>query len=144
MTDTDDRDGTGLFDVTALAATLPATATTLLVDRYLSDRASASARIFRVYRPTPPHFHRESDEHLYVLSGRCTFWMGHARDIREIGPGQLVVFPRGTVHAMPIILEHPFVVLALDAPRRVPTDIVFVDAADGTPASFMQRNSSPG
>jgi ABC-type glycerol-3-phosphate transport system permease component len=43
------------FDVKAIAATLPATATTLVVDHYLTDREAASARVFRVYKPTPPH-----------------------------------------------------------------------------------------
>ena len=141
MTEDDGDQGSGLFDVAALAATLPETATTLLADRYLADRASASARVFRVYRPTPPHYHVGSDEHLFILSGRASFWMGDPKDAREIGPGQLVIFPRGTVHAMAAILEHPFVALAIDAPRRNPTDIVFVDPDEGTPETFMQRNA---
>jgi hypothetical protein len=41
---------TGRFDVHAIARTLPETATTLLVDKYLTDRPAASARVFRVYR----------------------------------------------------------------------------------------------
>ena len=40
--------GTGIFDVAALAAALPDSAGTLLVDTYLTDREAASARVFRV------------------------------------------------------------------------------------------------
>ena len=63
------------FDVAQIAATLPETATTLLVDHYLTNREAASARVFRVYKPTPPHYHATCDEYLYVFSGRGTFWM---------------------------------------------------------------------
>jgi len=55
---------TGRFNVAEIAATFPATAETMLVDQYLTDRPGASARIFRIYKPIPPHFHRECDEYL--------------------------------------------------------------------------------
>ena len=47
------RSSTARFDVAAIAAALPETAQTLLVDTYLTDREAASARVFRVYRPDP-------------------------------------------------------------------------------------------
>ena len=52
----------GSFDLLALARTLPEPADTLLVDHRLTDEAEASARVFRVYRPTPPHYHATCDE----------------------------------------------------------------------------------
>jgi mannose-6-phosphate isomerase-like protein (cupin superfamily) len=130
---------TGRFDVRAVAATLPETAGTLLVDHYLTDEASASARVIRVYRPTPPHYHATCDEYLYVLSGRGTFWMAEEQEAEEFGPGHLLFFRRGTVHALPAILEEPLVFLSVDAPRRDPADVVFVDPADGTPESFIRE-----
>lgn len=132
---------TGRFDVRAIAAALPETARTLLVDTYLTDREAASARVFRVYRPTPPHYHATCDEYLYVLSGRGTFWMGEAGTEAEFGPGELLFFTRGTVHALPQILAEPLVFLSVDTPRREPTDIHFVDPEDGSPATFMARNA---
>ena len=86
----DDRRSMGSFDIAEIAASLPEHATTLLVDRYLTDRPSASARVFRVYRPTPPHYHAQCDEYLYVFSGRGTFWMGDASTKAEFGPGELL------------------------------------------------------
>jgi mannose-6-phosphate isomerase-like protein (cupin superfamily) len=135
------RPSTGRFDVAAIAAALPETAQTLLVDTYLTDREAASARVFRVYRPTPPHYHEGCDEYLYVLSGRGTFWMEDPSAKAEFGPGQLLFFERRTVHAIPEILEEPLVFLSIDTPRREPTDIVFVNPEDGTPATFMARNA---
>jgi len=133
---------TGIFDVAALAASLPDRAKTLLVDTYLTDREAASARVFRIYRPTPPHYHATCDEYLYCLSGRGTVWLGDPATVTAFGPGQLLFFEKGIVHAMPTIApEEPVVFLAIDTPRRAPTDIVFVDPEDGTPATFMARNA---
>ena len=131
----------GRFDVAALAATLPERAETMLADHYLTDRPSGSARVFRVYRPVPAHFHRECDEYLYVLSGRGTFWMGDPSAVALFGPGELLVFDRDTVHAMPELHEHPVVFLALDTPRRSPKDVTFVDPTEGSAETFMARNA---
>jgi mannose-6-phosphate isomerase-like protein (cupin superfamily) len=125
------------FNIAEIAQSFPKTAETLLLDKYLTNEEAASARIFRVYRPTPPHFHLNSDEYLYVVSGRGTFWMEDASKVAEFAPGQLLFFKRGTVHAQPAILEEPVVFLSVDAPRRDPKDIVFVNAASGTPETFI-------
>ncbi len=109
----------------------------MLLDTYLTDEPEASARVFRVYRETPPHYHLGSNEHLYVLSGRGTFWMEDPANEAEFAPGDLLFFMPGVVHAMPAILEGPVVFLAIDAPRRDPKDIIFVNPADGTPESFI-------
>src|SRR5277367_1344148 len=102
----------GRFDIAQVAASLPASADTLLVDQYLTNRTEASARVFRVYRATPPHYHASCDEYLYVFSGRGTFWMEDASKIAEFEPGQLLFFKRGTVHAIPDIIEGPVVFLS--------------------------------
>jgi mannose-6-phosphate isomerase-like protein (cupin superfamily) len=127
----------GSFDVHAIARSFPESANTLLLDTYLTREEAASARVFRVYRETPPHYHVHSDEYLYVLSGRGTFWMGDASEIGEFAPGLLLFFKRGTVHALPEIREEPVVFLSVDAPRRDPKDIIFVNPEDGTPEEFI-------
>lgn len=133
--------GNGRFDIATIAAAFPATAKTLLVDEYLTNRPEASARVFRVYRPTPPHYHATCDEYLYVFSGRGTFWMDDPATEAEFKPGQLLFFARNTVHAMPKLFEHPVVFLSVDTPRRDPMDIIFVDPEDGLPQFFMARNA---
>jgi mannose-6-phosphate isomerase-like protein (cupin superfamily) len=126
------------FNLNEVARSFPETAETLLLDTYLTDEESASARVFRVYRETPPHYHVGSDEYLYVLSGRGTFWMGDAANGAEFAPGDLLFFKRRVVHALPRMLEGPVVFLAIDTPRRDPKDIIFVNPADGTPESFVR------
>lgn len=125
------------FKVLDIAQSFPETADTLLLDTYLTDEDTASARVFRVYRPTPPHYHAGSDEYLYVLSGRGTFWMGDDSNGAEFSAGDLLFFKRAVIHALPKIIEGPVVFLSVDAPRRDPKDIIFVNPADGTPESFI-------
>jgi mannose-6-phosphate isomerase-like protein (cupin superfamily) len=132
----------GSFDTHAIAEAFPEKADTLLLDHYMTDAESASTRVFRVYRETPPHHHEKSDEHLFVLSGRGRFWMGDPSQAGEFGPGHLLVFKRGTVHALPAILDHPVVFLAIDAPRRDPKDVIFENPEDGSPEQFIQQ--APG
>jgi mannose-6-phosphate isomerase-like protein (cupin superfamily) len=134
----------GVFKPHAIANSFPETADTLLLDVYLTDGPAASSRVFRVYRSTPPHFHRGSDEYLHVLSGTGTFWMGDAANSFAFGPGDLLFFKRGTVHAIPELGSEPVAFLAIDTPRRDPTDIVFVNPEDGTPESFIQAVAGRG
>ena len=73
----------GRFDLNAIANGFPDTAETLLLDSYLTDEEAASVRVFRVYSATPAYYHAGSDEHLYVLSGRGTFWMDDPEKMAE-------------------------------------------------------------
>ena len=138
MTDETATRKSARFDVGAIAASFPDSADTLLLDTYLTNEEAASSRVFRVYRPTPPHYHATCDEYLYVLSGRGTFWMETPTSGGDFAPGQLLFFKRGVVHALPTVSEWPVVFLSVDTPRRDPRDIIFVDPTDGTPESFIK------
>ncbi len=130
---------TAVFDISAIAQNFPSTASTMLIDTRLTDEPQASARVFRAYTPAPAHYHATCDEYLLVLSGRARMFLGAAdAEPFEVGPGQLIFFKKGTVHGMPEILEHPFVVLAVDTPRRDPSDVIFLNPADGSPDSFIE------
>jgi mannose-6-phosphate isomerase-like protein (cupin superfamily) len=133
-----DKQDFGRFDLAEIAKSFPEIADTLLLDTYLTNEEAASARVFRVYRGTPPHYHATCDEYLYVLSGRGSFWMGEAINGGEFAPGQLLFFKRGAIHALPEIHEGPVVFLSVDTPRRSPKDIIFVNPEDGTPESFIK------
>jgi mannose-6-phosphate isomerase-like protein (cupin superfamily) len=126
-----------VFDTHAIAANFPASAATMLIDTRLTDETHASSRVFRVYTPVPAHFHSTCDEYLLVLSGRATFFLGEEPPF-EVGPGKLIFFKQGTVHGTPELVEEPFVVLAVDTPRRDPSDITFVNPADGTAETFIK------
>jgi hypothetical protein len=52
----------------------------------------------------------------------------------------LLFFEHGTVHAIPDILEGPLIFLSIDAPRREPKDVIFVNPEDSTPESFVRAH----
>jgi mannose-6-phosphate isomerase-like protein (cupin superfamily) len=131
----------GSFDLRALAATLPETAETMLLDMRLTDETAASSRLFRVYSEVPAHYHETCDEYLVVISGRARFVVGGAEPV-ELSPGQMQFFRRGVVHGFPEILEHPFVIFSVDTPRRDPSVVHFVHAADGTAETFLRTVSA--
>jgi mannose-6-phosphate isomerase-like protein (cupin superfamily) len=126
-----------VFDIPAIAAAFPATAGTMLIDTRLTDESEASARVFRIYRPVPAHYHATCDEYLLVISGRAQFFFGDEKPF-ELGPGKLVFFKKGTVHGTAELIEEPFVVFSVDTPRRDPKDVIFVNPKDGTPEEFIQ------
>ena len=128
---------TAIFDIHAIARNLPATASTMIVDTRLVDAVAASARVFRVYTPVPAHYHATCDEYLLVLSGRAQLVIGDAPPF-EACPGQLIFFEKATPHGVPVILEEPFTVFAIDTPRRDPSDVIFVNPQDGTASTFIQ------
>jgi mannose-6-phosphate isomerase-like protein (cupin superfamily) len=136
----DDGATSARLDIAEVAATLPEQAETLLVDHHLTNRPEASSGVFRVYNGTPSHYHATCDEYLFVFSGRGTFWMGDPATQAEFRPGQSLFFQKGTVHALPDILEEPVIFLSIDTPRRDPRDIIFVNPSDGTPESFIGGN----
>ena len=136
----DQSSDTATFDLQAIAGNFPATASTMLIDTRLTDEAHASARVFRVYSPVPAHYHTTCDEYLLVLSGRAKFFFGDDESF-ELGPGQLIFFKQATIHGVPEILEEPFIVFAVDTPRRDPSDIHFVDPTTGTAETFIQSRT---
>jgi len=127
----------GVFDIHAIIEAFPNESTTMLIDTRLTDEPEASARVFRIYRPVPAHYHATCDEYLFVVSGRARFLLAD-RPLFELAPGQLVFFKKGTIHGTPEILEEPFVVFSVDTPRRDPKDVIFVNPEDGTPEEFIQ------
>jgi mannose-6-phosphate isomerase-like protein (cupin superfamily) len=133
------ENASGRFDIYEIARSFPDSADTMLLDRYLTDQPGASARVFRVYKSTPAHYHLGSNEYLYVVSGRGIFWIESIATQAEFGPGHFLFFGRGVIHAMPEILEGPVVFLALDIPRRAPRDVIFVDPEEGTPETFIEQ-----
>ncbi|HTB97821.1 MAG TPA: cupin domain-containing protein [Terracidiphilus sp.] len=126
-----------VFNLAALAQTFPPTADTMLLDMRLTDEPAASSRLFRIYRPVPKHYHQTCDEYLQVIAGRGVFVI-EGKEPVELGPGQLLFFRRNTVHSIPQVIEAPLVFFAVDTPRRDPSDVQFVDPAEGRPGPFIR------
>lgn len=74
-----------------------------LTIRYLIDGSSTgSAGIFELTVPPgsnvpPPHSHANNEEIIYILEGVLRYTVG--AKTRDLGPGETMYTPKGTVHA---------------------------------------------
>ena len=122
---------TGRFDLEVIAATLPDTAATIMVGACFTNRPGASAR---VYRPTAARYNAACDSHLYSLSGRGTFWLGHEDTKAEFGAGELPFFERGISMSYRMCWRNRSCCCLSMFARREPTDIFFVNPGEGSAA----------
>ncbi len=72
----------------------------------------------------PKHTHKGSDEIQYVISGSGTFWLGNEQ--RQIHPGDLIIIPKGTVHAGAEATSGEFKVLSIKLPPQAAGDMQMV------------------
>jgi mannose-6-phosphate isomerase-like protein (cupin superfamily) len=124
------------FDIREITRKFPNHAESTIVDTYLTDQASASSRLFRIYYPIPPHYHATCEEHLYLLTGRVAFTIADQAP-RILEPGELVIFDRNTVHSISEVLAGPAVFLTVDSPRRAPGDVIYMNWDDARIRPFV-------
>ena len=68
----------------------------------------------------PKHFHQDNVEVQYVIEGTGTFWLGDTR--RDVGPGDLIIIPKGTPHGGSVATSGRFKVLAIKTPPQAQGD----------------------
>ena len=86
----------------------------------------------------PFHTHPTREEIIYVLSGRAEQWIG--RDHRVLGPGEMVLVPKGEVHGTYNPHRERLVFLAILAPAKAPEPGI-VDVSTQEPwASIRQQH----
>lgn len=90
----------------------------------VSETAGASVHHLRVADEVRPHLHRRHDETVVVLVGRGR--MRIANDTTEVGPGTVIVVPRGTVHSLEVEGD-PLEAISVFSPPFDGKDRVFVD-----------------
>lgn len=66
---------------------------------------------------TKKHYHTNSNEAQYILKGSGMFWLGDKQV--AVGPGDLIVIPKGTNHGM----DSDYEAIAFKSPPQAPDDI---------------------
>jgi quercetin dioxygenase-like cupin family protein len=61
----------------------------------------------------PLHVHRDDDEAFYVVEGRLRVYVGDG--VRDLGPGDFALAPRGVPHVYEVVSEAPARWLALSS-----------------------------
>lgn len=93
--------------------------------RPLHHDSLSSSFLICVPHEVKPHYHRLHTEHVVVLDGQAEMLLGDS--IFQIGPGDVIAIPRGTVHAVTTRSERPLRVASIQSPRfdgsdRVPAE----------------------
>jgi quercetin dioxygenase-like cupin family protein len=81
-------------------------------------------------RSHPFHTHPTREEIIYVLSGRAEQWVG--KEHRILGPGELVLVPKGEVHGTYNPFRERLVFLAILSPANA-ADPAVVDVSTQEP-----------
>lgn len=71
------------------------------------------------------HYHRDADEVQYIIEGSGKFWLGDKQ--QDIGPGDLIIIPRGTAHAGSVATTGRFKALAIKTPPQAADDTHRID-----------------
>ena len=95
-----------------------------LVSHAVGALDGSSAHHLRIANGVAGHYHVAHDETVFILSGTGVFTM--AEETHSIGPGSVLLIPRGTVHAL-AVTEGPMEALSVFAPEFDGKDRVFVD-----------------
>ena len=71
-------------------------------------------------KSSAPHFHKESEETYYVLSGEG--WMQISEEEFSLTPGQACLIEPGEIHQIKNLGEKDLEFLAICAPAWIPED----------------------
>lgn len=72
-----------------------------------------------------PHWHERTEEVYYVISGCATAYLDEERF--ELGAGDALFIPRGSVHNLENRTEHPIDYLAISTPAYDESDMCWPD-----------------
>ena len=100
----------------------------LLADRNscIRKQSLAEARL-PVGAQTAPHYHPQTEEIYYILSGTAVMKIGS--DVRRVGPGDAIAIPPGQTHTIRNIGTETLVFLCCCAPGYEHSDTVLVAEA---------------
>lgn len=88
----------------------------------------------------PFHTHPTREEIIYILSGRAEQWIG--KEHRILGPGEMVLIPKGEVHGTFNPFRERLVFLAILSPANAPEPGI-VDVSAQEPWASIRPNHNP-
>jgi len=88
-----------------------------------SDSNSTSTVIW-IKKELAPHYHASHTEQIYVVEGTGQMLVGNENF--DVGPGDLIYIPKGTIHALRVTSKLPMKVLSIQTPQFDGSDRVMV------------------
>ncbi len=88
-------------------------------------------------RSHPFHTHPTREEIIYILSGRAEQWING--DYRVLGPGEMILVPKGEIHGTYNPFRERLVFLAILSPANAP-DPAVVDVSTEEPWASVRAS----
>ena len=92
------------------------------------------------FRSHPFHTHPTREEIIYIISGRAEQWIG--KEHRTLGPGEMVLIPKGEVHGTYNPFNERLVFLAILSPANAPEPGI-VDVSNEEPWRSLRNGFPP-
>jgi len=99
-----------------------------LVDRTTSDvtQCSLAEELLPPGHAVTPHYHATTEEIYYILEG--TGLMGVGPETSQVGPGDAIFIPRGSIHTLRNTGDAPMRIVLVCGPAFSRDDERFIDA----------------
>ena len=91
----------------------------------LAQTETGSIELLRLDDKIPLHMHPKENHFVYIYKGRAKGTVGNLAT--EVGPGQLVAVPAGTLHEFERIGDTPVEIMLFSTPPFTPGDTVFLE-----------------
>ena len=91
----------------------------------LAQTETGSIELLRLDDKIPLHMHPKENHFVYIYKGRAKGTVGNLAT--EVGPGQLVAVPAGTLHEFERIGDAPVEIMLFSTPPFTPGDTVFLE-----------------
>lgn len=92
----------------------------------LHSSSDASSFLIWVKNEVQPHFHQHHTEHVYVIEGTGVMLLNEG--LIAIKPGDVIILPQGTVHAVKRTGDKPLKVLSVQSPEFKGEDRVIAES----------------
>ena len=125
--------GSSLFSLAQNVENLPALKQKQVYDNIASQElhsdSSVTSTVIWIKKEVKPHYHATHDEHVYVIEGTGQMLLG--KEHIDVGPGDLIYIPKGTIHALRVTSkDKPMKVLSIQSPEFDGSDRVPVVPAN--------------
>jgi mannose-6-phosphate isomerase-like protein (cupin superfamily) len=92
----------------------------------LKTDSTFTSTVIWIKQEVKPHYHASHTEQVYVIEGTGQMLVGN--DHFDIGPGDLITIPKGTIHALRVTSkDKPMKVLSIQTPQFDGSDRVMVE-----------------
>ncbi|MFI5135487.1 MAG: cupin domain-containing protein [Chitinophagales bacterium] len=95
-----------------------------IATQVIRSDSNFTSTVIWIKKEVTPHYHASHTEQVYVIEGTGQMLVGN--DHFDVGPGDIIYIPKGTIHALRVTSKLPMKVLSIQTPTFDGSDRVMV------------------